>query len=516
MKKAEEKEKQEKAENEKKVEKEEKIKIDEMYEKGKKIEKDVKGITVEKDEFSEWFTQIMLKADLADYTSVSGCIVFRPGAYAIWEKIKAECDLRFSKLGIKNAYFPLFIPEKTFAKLKEHITDFAPEVAWVTHGGETKLNERLAVRPTSETIMYESYSKWIRSWRDLPLKLNQWNNVVRWEFKHPIPFLRTREFLWNEGHTVFADKDEARAEGKDIIGIYDDVCRNYLALPSLIGKKSKKETFPGAEYTISMEFYMPNGKCVQGPDFHHDGQHYARAYDIKFLNKEGKEEYAYQNTFAISTRMLGVLFAIHSDSKGLILPPRVATNKVVIVPILFEDSREKVLKAAGEIEHSLHEEGVILDSREEYKPGFKFNEWELKGIPLRVEIGPKDLEKKSVVLVRRDNGVKEIVKVGDLKKRVEEVLEEMQKDMLKKAEKLLHEAIVEADSLAKAKKLISEKKIAFVPLCNSTECEDTYKFESGGAKVLNIPFEQPKHLDKAKCVVCGKKADYYANTGKSY
>ena len=321
-------------------------------------EKDTKGLTAEKDEFSEWFTQIMLKADLADYTDVSGCIVFRPTAYEIWERIKYETDKRFKKLGIQNCYFPLFIPEKSLNKEKEHVKGFSPEVAWVTHAGDTKLNERLAIRPTSETIMYESYSKWIRSWRDLPLKLNQWNNVVRWEFKHPVPFLRTREFLWNEGHTAYATRKEAEAEGKDIIKIYSEICEEFLALPFLVGRKSDKEKFAGAEYTISMEFFMPNGKAIQGPDFHFDGQNFAKAYNIKFLNKEGKEEYVWQNTFAITTRMLGIMFAVHSDSKGLILPPRIAPNKVVIVPILFDDSKEKILKAAKEIKKILGEETI--------------------------------------------------------------------------------------------------------------------------------------------------------------
>jgi len=338
--------------------------------------KDERGVTAEKDEFSEWFTQIMLKADLADYTSVSGAIVFKPTAYAIWEKIKEEVDSRFKKLGIQNTYFPLLISEKTFSREKEHVKGFSPEVAWVTHVGNTKLSERLAIRPTSETIMYESYAKWIRSWRDLPLKYNQWNNVVRWEFKHPIPFLRTREFLWNEGHTVFATKKEAEGEGKDIIGIYDEVCRNYLALPSLIGRKTEKEKFAGAEYTISMEYFMPNGKAIQGPDFHHDGQKFAKAYGIKFLNKEGKEEFAWQNTFAITTRMLGVMFAVHSDEKGLVLPPNIAPTQIVIVPILFGKGDDGVLKMAKEVK-KIWGSGVILDEREEHKPGFKFNEWEL-------------------------------------------------------------------------------------------------------------------------------------------
>ena len=481
-----------------------------------KENKDTKGIEVEKDEFSEWFTQIMLKADLADYSSVSGMMVYRPRAYAIWESIVREVDKRFKKLGIKNAYFPLFIPEKTLSKEKEHVEGFSPEVAWVTHAGNTKLAERLAVRPTSETIMYESYSKWIRSWRDLPLKLNQWNNVVRWEFKHPVPFLRGREFLWNEGHTVYSNEKEAQAEEKDIIGIYKEVCEDFLALPSLIGRKSEKEKFAGAEYTVSMEFYMPNGKCTQGPDFHHDGQKFAKAYDIKFLNKDGKEEYAWQNTFAISTRMLGVLFAVHSDDKGLVLPPKITEEKVVVVPILFEDSKKKVLEKAREIEKSLKKLGAFVDDREEYKPGFKFNEWEMKGVPIRIEIGPKDLEKKTIVLVRRDTGEKEIVKIKDISKIVEKRLEEIQNNLFEKAKRLLEGAIVKCEELEEAKRAIKNKKIAFVPLSGEREDEDMLKFETGGAKVLNIPYEQPLDIDKKKDIISRKKAKYYAYVGKSY
>ncbi len=492
------------------------LKESETKMKEKTFDKNEKGITAEKDDFSEWFTQIMLKADLADYTSVSGCLVIRPTAYAIWEKIKEECDKRFKKLGIKNAYFPLLIPEKTMSKEQEHVEGFAPEVAWVTEAGNTKLNERLAIRPTSETIIYESYSKWIRSWRDLPLKLNLWNNVIRWEFKHPVPFLRTREFLWNEGHTVFATKEEAEKEKDEIIGIYKDVCEDFLALPSLIGKKSKKETFPGAEYTISMEFYMPNGRCIQGPDFHHDGQNFAKAYNIKFLSKDGKEEYAWQNTWAISTRMLGVMFAVHSDSKGLILPPKVAPNKIVIVPILFEDSKEKVLKKCREISRQFENLGAILDDREEYKPGWKFNEWEMKGIPLRIEIGPRDLESESVMVYRRDNGKKEAIKLKDLKIKVEEMLEDIQKSLHKRAQELLKNAIVEVSTLDELKKAVEGKKIGFVPLCKSRACEDELKFKSGGAKALNIPEEQPSKLGKSVCVMCKKKAEYFAYIGKSY
>lgn len=477
-----------------------------------KKKSDTKGVTAEKDEFSEWFTQIMLKADLADYTDVSGAIVFKPRAYAIWEKIKEEVDERFKKLGIQNCYFPLFIPERNFDKLKEHTEGFAPEVAWVTHGGDTELKEKLAVRPTSETIMYESYAKWIRSWRDLPLKLNQWNNVVRWEFKHPIPFLRTREFLWNEGHTVYATREEAEAEGEKIIEIYDEVCRKYLGLPSLIGRKSEKEKFAGAEYTISMEFFMPNGKAIQGPDFHHDGQHFSKAYGIKFLNKEGKEDYVWQNTFAITTRMLGVMFAMHSDEKGLVLPPKIAPEKVAIVPILFEDSKEKVLETAREIKKKLGK-GTVLDDRDEYKPGYKFNDWELKGVPLRIEIGPKDLAHKKVMVVRRDTGEKISVAIKDVKKKVKDLLDEIQKNLLEKAQKFLDGSIVKCTTEEEIKKAVNAKQIAFAPICGQEMCEDELKHRTGGAKVLNIPDKQPAG---GACALGGGKAGYWAYIGKSY
>jgi len=473
--------------------------------------KDQKGVTAEKDDFSEWFTQIMLKAELADYTDVSGAMVFRPAAYEIWEKIKSEVDSRFKKLGIRNCYFPLFIPEKSFRKEKEHVEGFSPEVAWVTHAGNAKLSERLAVRPTSEPIMYESYAKWIRSWRDLPLKLNQWNNVVRWEFKHPVPFLRTREFLWNEGHTAYASEKEAVAEEREIIGIYDEICREFLALPALIGRKTEREKFAGAVYSQSMEYFLPNGRAIQGPDFHHDGQNFSKAYGIKFLDEKGEERGVWQNTFAISTRMLGVMFAIHSDSKGLILPPKISPTKIVIVPILFGKNDGGVLKVAGEVAKKV---GGYLDDRSGYKPGFKFNEWELKGVPLRIEIGPKDVESKTAVVVRRDTGEKEAVSLDKIKARVEGLLDEIQENLLAKAEKSLKNAVVKCDSLADVKKTVGRKKIALVALCKSRECEDDLKFETGGAKVLNISAEVVGA--KTKCVMCGKKADYFGYVGKSY
>ena len=479
------------------------------------MEKDEKGITVEKDEFSDWFTQLMLKADLAEYTKVSGCMVFKPTSWAMWEKIMELVNERLKKLNIKNVYFPLLIPEKLLAREQQHIKGFAPEVAWVTQAGDTKLAEKLAIRPTSEAIMYDSFSKWIRSWRDLPLKLNQWSNVVRWEFTHPIPFFRTREFLFNEGHTVYATKEEAEKEKDEIIGMYKEICENYLALPSLIGKKTEKEKFAGAEYTVSMEFYMPNGKAAQGPDFHYDGQNFAKAYNIKFLDEKGKEQYAWQNTWAISTRMLGVMFAVHSDSKGLIIPPKMASNQVVIVPILFENSKEKILKGAREIEEKLKKFNPIFDKREEYKPGFKFNEWELKGIPIRIEIGPEDLKNNSVVLVRRDTNEKQKIKMNQLDKKISLILEDIQNNLFKKAKKLLEDNITKTNNLKDLQQEIKNKKIVLAPLCNKTECEDMLKFKTGGAKVLNI-LEGKKEKPSGKCLVCGKKADYLVYVAKSY
>ena len=343
------------------------------------------GITVRKSEnFDEWYTQVILKSELADYSPVSGCIVFRPSGYAIWEAIQRETDKEFKKIGIQNTYFPIFIPERLLKKEQEHVKGFSPEVAWVTQAGDSKLEERLAIRPTSETLMYEVISRWVRSWRDLPLRLNQWNNVVRWEFRHPTPLLRSREFLWNEGHTVFATEGEAMAERDEILRIYKTITEEYLALPGLVGKKTDAEKFAGATASYSIEHLMPDGKAIQGPDFHSDGQNFAKVFEITFVDRNGQKQFAWQNTWAISTREIGVMLAIHSDDKGLIVPPRVALFQVVIVPIFDEESRERVLKQAEKLRARLEETtSVKLDDRDHLTPGRKFNEWELKGVPLR-------------------------------------------------------------------------------------------------------------------------------------
>jgi len=478
--------------------------------------KETQGLTVKKkDNISEWYTQVIQKADLADYTQVSGCIVFKPNSYEIWERIKYEVDKRLKDMGIKNSYFPLLIPESLLKKEEDHVKGFSPEVAWVTHGGDKKLNERLAIRPTSETIMYDSYSKWIRSWRDLPLRLNQWNSVVRWEFKHAIPFLRTREFLWNEGHTAFATKEEAEQEMKDILKLWQLICNDYLALPSLAGQKTEKEKFAGAEHTWTLEFYLPSGKAAQGPDAHFDGQKFAKAFDIKFLDKDNKAQYVYQNTWAITTRMLGILVMIHGDDKGLILPPRIAPTQIVIVPIITKKDKENVLKKALEIKKGLGKDfRVELDDREIYSPGWKFNEWELKGIPIRIEIGPRDLEKDQVVVVRRDLNTKKVIKQIHIKKEIEALLDTIQRSLFTKAKNLLQENIVEVTAWKEFERVIKDKKIAKAHFCNVTSCEDNIKAKLEGAKSLNIPFEQEGNLKN--CAHCGKKAKVVAYFAKSY
>ncbi|MAG19982.1 proline--tRNA ligase [archaeon] len=477
--------------------------------------KDEKGISISKEkDFSKWYTELIQKADLADYTKVSGCIVFKPKSFAMWEKVMELVNQRIKKLNVKNVYFPLFIPEEYLSKEATHVEGFTPEVAWVTHAGKTKLNERLAIRPTSETIMYPSFSKWIRSYKDLPLKYNQWSNVVRWEFNNPVPFFRTREFLFNEGHTVFATQKEAEAEGPKIIDIYKDILENYMALPNFFGKKTEREKFAGAEYTWSLECYLPNGKAIQGPDFHHDGQIFAKAYDIKFIDKDEKEKYVWQNTWAISTRMLGVMFAMHSDDKGLILPPKMADEKIGIIPILFEDSKKKVLAEAKKIKKILNKYGVFIDDREEYTPGWKFNEIEMSGTPLRIEIGPRDLLKKEVVVVKRNTSKKYTIKISQLTKEIPKLLDEMQNELYEKAEKLLKSNIVKTDNYKDIIKLIKNKKLILAPMCINEECEDQLK-DKTTAKVINIPLEQPS-LENKKCIICNKQADYIGYIGKSY
>lgn len=480
-----------------------------------KEEKESAGLTVKKEEdISQWYTQVIQKSGLADYSAVSGCIVFKPFSYSIWERIVREVDRRLKKMGVQNTYFPLFIPERLLKKEQAHVEGFSPEVAWVTHAGNTKLDERLAIRPTSETIMYESYKKWIRSWRDLPLRLNQWNNVVRWEFKHAVPFLRTREFLWNEGHTAFASKKEAEKECREILDMYESVVNEFMAVYGIKGKKTDKEKFAGAEYTTSLEFFLPSGKGIQGPDAHFDGQNFAKAFDIKYSDENEKEQYVWQNTWAITTRMIGIMIMMHGDDKGLVLPPKLSPTQVAIVPIIFKDSKEKVFARVDEVKKRLKEFRIEVDKREEYSSGWKFNEWELKGVPIRLEIGPKDVEKDQVVLVKRTTNEKMFVKTPEIENQVKKVLSEMHDELYFASKKFFEESMVDVVNMEEMKKAISEKKLARAFFCGDPEQEDNVKEQTGGASSRCMPFEfQGK---KGKCVITGKETSKVVLFAKAY
>jgi prolyl-tRNA synthetase len=482
-----------------------------------KKDEPTQGITVKKaEDMSEWYTQVIQKAELAEYTGVSGCMIYRPRVYAIWEKLQAFFDGEIKKLGVKNSYFPLFIPESLLNREAEHVEGFAPEVAWVTHGGHTKLAERLAVRPTSETIMYEAYSKWVRSYRDLPLKLNQWNSVVRWEFKHPVPFLRGREFLWQEGHTVFAKKSEAEKEVLDILELYRRVFEEMLAVPVIKGIKSENEKFAGADYTTSVETMAPSGKAVQAATSHHLGQRFAKSFGISFLDEKGEKSLPFQNSWGFSTRSIGAMILFHGDDKGLVIPPKVAPVHVVIVPIMFDDSKEKVVAKCHEVAKHLRNTGVVVevDDRDSYTPGWKFNEWEMKGVCIRIEIGPKDLEKNHAVVVRRDSGKKEFVKIPELPSFIPKELDLMQADLFAKARKFLDESTVHSKSWSDFEKGVAERKLIYAPWCCTAECAEKIKSETEGVKCLNLPFDQKKPF--AKCIKCEKPAKQVAIFAKSY
>lgn len=469
------------------------------------------------DNFSEWYTSVLIDSGFVDYSPVSGIIVFRPDSYFAWEKIRDVTDALFKKSGIQNVYFPLFIPEHLLEKEKEHVEGFSPEVAWVTHAGSSKLDERLAVRPTSETIMYDVAAGWIKSWRDLPLRMNQWNNVVRWEFRHPTPFLRSREFLWNEGHTIFATKEEADLERDEILGIYETVLKDYLALPGIKGKKTDNEKFAGAEASYSIEHLMPDGWVIQGPDFHNDGQRFAKAFNISFLGKSGKKEYAYQNTFAISTRELGVMVAVHGDDRGLVLPPKLARVQVVIIPIYNDENKEAVLKYSKSIKESLDSNlRVFVDDNDAYSPGWKFNEWELRGVPIRIEVGEKELKSQTAVIVRRDTLEKKEIAVHSLGKELHKLIDVIHANMYERAKKMLESRIHIVDSYKQLINVIKkEGGIAQAPWCGNYDCERKIKEETG-AKISNLPFDAIGKEKGKTCIYCGNEAKHIANFARSY
>jgi len=476
------------------------------------------GITVKKSEdFSEWYTQTVLKSRMADYAPVKGCMIFREHSYAIWEKIQEIFNKKIKETGHSNVYFPLFIPESFLKSEAEHFQGFVPEVAWVTQGGDSPLEEKLAIRPTSETIMCATYAKWIRSWRDLPIKLNQWCNVVRWETRATKLFLRTREFLWQEGHTAHATKEEADEEVMTILNAYTDVMENYLAVPVLAGKKTEMEKFAGALYTTAAEAMMPDGKALQMGTSHQLGQNFSKVFGIKFLDQEEKEQYAWQTSWGFSTRMIGALIMVHGDDKGLVLPPKVAPIQVVIVPIPYKGAEAEAIAAkAKELFEKLKEKGiaVVLDDRQEYTPGWKFNEWELKGVPIRIEIGPRDIKQKHVILVRRDTFEKTAVKEGEAVDAVAKLLEEIQNNLFNKAKKSLEESITTVKTYDEFKKTL-ENKGGFIRAswCASDKCEEKIKDETS-ATIRIVPFKKEKTF--SKCVYCGQEAKEVVYFARSY
>ncbi len=476
------------------------------------------GVTVKKSQdFSEWYTEVILKSGLADYAPIKGCMIIREDAIAMWEKIQEVLNRKIRATGHRNVYFPMFIPEGFLKKEAEHFEGFTPEVAWVTQGGNSPLEEKLAVRPTSETIMYATFSKWIRSWRDLPLKINQWCNIVRWETKATKLFLRTREFLWQEGHTAHANKEEAEAEVMYALSEYKDIMENYLAIPVVVGVKSESEKFAGADYTTALEAMMPDGKALQMGTSHNLGQHFAKVFDIKYIGEDKQDHMVWQTSWGITTRTIGALVMIHGDDKGLVLPPKIAPLQVVVVPIPFKEADPAAISAkAKEVADRLVTKGftVYVDDRGEYTPGWKFNQWELKGVPLRIEIGPRDLKQGQVVMVRRDNKQKSFVKEADLEATAEKLLNDIQNDLYMKAKVKQQELTTPVKTYDEFKQTVAGKG-GFVKAawCGGADCEAKIKEETG-ATVRVIPFE--KEQPTTDCVYCGKKAKDVAYFARSY
>ena len=472
----------------------------------------VKEITDIEEDFARWYTDIVIKAGLADYTDTKGCIAIRPYGYAIWENIQNYTDKKFKETGVKNAYFPVLIPENLLQKEKDHVEGFAPEVAWVTEAGGEKLEEKYCIRPTSETIISTMYSKWLSSWRDLPFVYNQWCNVLRWE-KETRPFLRSREFLWQEGHTIHETAEEAKERTIQMLNIYQDVVENLLAIPTVKGIKTESEKFAGAEATYTIETMMHDGKALQSATSHYFGQNFTKPFEIKFQNREGKEEYAYQTSWGSSTRLLGAIIMAHGDNRGLKLPPKVAPIQVVVVPVA--QNKEGVLEKAHELYNSLKSMfRAEIDDRDNVSPGFKFNDWEMKGVPVRIELGPRDIENGVCVLVRRDTAEKIVVKLDEVEKVIAETLEKIHNNMFEECKKRLEEKTTIATTLDEFVTSMNEHQ-GFIKAmwCGDPACEEKIK-ELTAAKSRCMPFEQEKISDK--CVCCGKPADKMVIWGRQY
>ena len=472
----------------------------------------VKEITNIDEDFAQWYTDIVRKAQLADYTDTKGCIAIRPYGYAIWENIQNYTDKKFKETGVQNTYFPVLIPESLLEKEKDHVEGFAPEVAWVTEAGGEKLEEKLCIRPTSETIITTMYAKWLNSWRDLPFVYNQWCNVLRWE-KETRPFLRSREFLWQEGHTIHETEKEARERTLQMLNIYKDVVENLLAIPTVQGIKTETEKFAGADETYTIETMMYDGKALQTATSHYFGQNFTKPFDVKFQNRDGKLEYAYQTSWGSTTRLIGAIIMAHGDNRGLKLPPRVAPIQIEVIPIA--QHKEGVEEKVSEIYERLKTKfRVEADFRKQVSPGVKFNDCEMKGIPLRLEMGPRDIENGECVLVRRDTSEKISVKLENLEETISKLLEDIQNNMFEMCKKRMEEKTTEAHNLDEfVEKMNSNQGFIKAMWCGNAECEAKIK-ELTAAKSRCMPFVQEKIDDK--CVCCGKPADKYVIWGRQY
>lgn len=497
------------------------------------------------DDFGSWYSQLVVKSELIEFYDISGCYILRPWSYAMWDSIREFLDAEIKKLGVQNAYFPLFVSKKRLTTEEDHLEGFAAEVAWVTRSGQSELEEPIAVRPTSETIMYPAYAKWIRSHRDLPLRLNQWSNVVRWEFKYPTPFIRSREFLWQEGHTAFATKPEADVEVLQILELYRVVYEDLLAVPVIKGTKSAKEKFAGGLYTTTIEGFIPaNGRAIQAATSHCLGQNFSKMFKIEFDAGEGGMQYAWQNSWGLTTRTIGVMVMVHGDDKGLVLPPRIAPLQVVIVPILKKGLESAVQKGAEEICEELSKCGIRVkaDLRDDKNPGWKFNYWELKGVPMRIEVGPRDLDAGTVVATRRTDGEKVTYERNGLGETVKKALDEIQKLTLEKARKKRDERIVRVEKFEELVPGLDGRAMVLAPWCMETECEEDVKDRSGAesakriengevdvralsgsAKTLCMPFEEELQrlnieplADGVTCFACEREAKAHTLWGRSY
>lgn len=475
-----------------------------------KDKKMVEAITSMNDDFAQWYTDVVKKAELMDYTSVKGCMVFKPAGYALWENIQKELDARFKATGVENVYMPMFIPESLLQKEKDHVEGFAPEVAWVTHGGLEPLQDRLCVRPTSETLFCDFYAKEIQSYRDLPKNYNQWCSVVRWE-KETRPFLRSREFLWQEGHTAHATAEEAEERTKLMLNVYADFCEEVLAIPVIKGKKTDKEKFAGAASTYTIEALMHDGKALQSGTSHNFGDGFAKAFGIQYTDKENKLQYVHQTSWGASTRLIGALIMVHGDDSGLVVPPAIAPTQVMIIPIA--QHKEGVLDKAYELKENLSNFRVKVDNTDK-SPGWKFSEAEMRGIPVRIELGPKDIEANQAVIVRRDTREKEIVSLDELTVKVEETLKAIQHDMLERARAHRDGHTYTAKDYEEFKETIATKP-GFVKAmwCGDEACELKIKEETTATSRC-MPFEQ-EHIGDT-CVCCGKPAKAMVYWGKAY